>query len=202
MTMHGIILAGGISSRMGFPKALTPIGDSFFLHQVYTRLTSAGVTPVHIVINTGLRAALSAQMGKFTDGRLVPNPEPGKGQIYSLQLGLASAREAGAPGALVALVDLPLVEGATIARLAEAAAAAPDKIVLPQHGGRRGHPYVIPAAHFDAFLGAAEGQTARDIMEALAAQVTTLDVDDPHILTDIDSPDDLSRATAHDADLD
>ncbi len=40
--LHGIILAGGISSRMGFPKALAPYSDTFFLHAVYRGLADAG----------------------------------------------------------------------------------------------------------------------------------------------------------------
>src|ERR1051326_6712989 len=52
---HGLILAAGTSSRMGSPKALLPIGDSYFLHQIYKTFLTAGVRPVLIVINRGDR---------------------------------------------------------------------------------------------------------------------------------------------------
>ncbi len=191
--LHGIILAGGISSRMGFPKALMPIGDSFFLLGIYSKLVSAGALPVHIVINTGLQSSLSAQVSKFPDARFVLNADPGRGQTHSLRLGLAEARAAGARAAIVALVDLPLVEQATVAALADRAAAAPGRIVVPRCGGHGGHPFVIPAEKFAAFLDAPAEQTTRDILAALAAESELVEVTDPGIHQDVDSPEDLAK---------
>ena len=110
--LHGVVLAGGISSRMGFPKALMPLGNSFFLLTIYAKLTASGAKPVHMVINTGLASSLEAQKARFPDGTFVLNPEPGLGQIQSLRLGLRAAADGGAEAALVALVDLPLVQEA------------------------------------------------------------------------------------------
>jgi molybdenum cofactor cytidylyltransferase len=190
--LEGVILAGGISSRMGFPKALMPIGDSFFLLKVYQTLVDAGVTPVHVVVNSGLRSSLDAQMAKFPEAEFVPNNEPAKGQIYSLQLGLRSAQSEDADAAVVALVDQPYIRPETVVRLVQAAAAAPDKIIVPSHDGQHGHPFVIPAALFEAFINAT-GATARDIIHQHQSSVQELAVDDPGTLADVDSPEDLLK---------
>ena len=191
--LHGEILAGGISSRMGFPKALMPIGDSFFLLSIYTKLVEAGAAPVHIVINTGLQSSLNAQMSRFPEARFVLNREPAHGQIHSLRLGLAQARDAGAAGAMVALVDQPLVAPSTVRALAEAAGREPDKLVVPRCGGKRGHPYVVPAALFGAFTDAAAGATARDVLDAHAADAVYVEVNDEGIHQDVDTPEDMAR---------
>lgn len=189
--MQGVILAGGISSRMGFPKALMPVGNSFFLLAVYRQLADAGIKPVHMVINTGLKTSLDAQIGKFPEGRFVLNQAPNKGQIHSFQLGLQAAGAEGASHAVVTLVDLPFVDVETIARLMAASDASPDKIIIPQFEGKHGHPVIIPAARFDAFIQASESQTARDIMHAHPDWLKYVDVTDGEVLADIDSPEDL-----------
>ena len=193
--VQGVILAGGISSRMGFPKALMPIGDSFFLRSIYDKLIGAGVSPVHIVINTGLQSSLSAQMSKFAEGRFVLNQEPGLGQLRSLQLGLAAAQEAGAEAVMMALVDQPLVDQGTLKILVERYGQESGKLVLPLYEGKRGHPYIIPAAHFDAFnqADAAGGATARDVLDSLAASSVCVEVEDAGVCQDVDTPEDMGK---------
>jgi CTP:molybdopterin cytidylyltransferase MocA len=191
--LHGLVLAGGISSRMGFPKALMPIGNSFFLLRIYEQLVSAGVSPVHMVINTGLRSSLEAQMSKFAAGKLVLNGEPALGQIHSLKLGLQSAASSGAAGVLVALVDQPGISPDTLREIREKSAAAPGKIIVPVCDGKNGHPIVIPAACFGAFVDAPKGKNARDVIEENADTVKHVEIRDSQILADVDSPEDLAN---------
>ena len=191
--LEGVILAAGLSSRMGFPKALMPIGQSFFLFEVYRKLVAAGVTPVHIVINTGLRSSLDAQVSRFEQAEFVLNNEPAKGQIHSLQLGLMAARQNGAEAVMVALVDQPYVEDDTVAEIAGAALLSPDKVVVPVHENTHGHPFVIPAKYYDEFINAPTTTTARDILHALTANIAFAEVEDPAVLNDVDSPQDLFK---------
>lgn len=191
--VQSIVLAGGISSRMGFPKALLPFGNSFFLHRVYESLVAAEVTPVHIVINAGLANSLKSRTKEFPQAQFVLNKDPALGQIHSLQLGLQSAREAGAEAAVVALVDQPAIAVTTIAKLCEAFQGAPQCIYIAAYEGRTGHPLLIPEKFFDDFLSAAEGRTARDIIADQQDFVRIVETDDPQVVADVDSPEDLAR---------
>ncbi len=192
-TVQSIVLAGGISKRMGFPKALLPFGNSFFLHRVYESLVAAEVAPVHIVINAGLANSLKSRTKEFPQAHFVLNKDPALGQIHSLQLGLQSAREAGAEAAVVALVDQPAIAVTTIAKLCEALQAAPECIHIAAYEGRPGHPLIIPVKFFDLFLTAAEGRTARDIIADQKDAVRTVETDDPQVVADVDSPEDFAR---------
>lgn len=189
---HGLILAAGTSSRMGFPKALLSIGDSFFLHKVYCTFLAAGVRPVLIVTNQGLLECMGEERMKLFEGvQFIANHHVEAGQIHSLQLGLETAKAQGAKGVLVGLVDALWVKRETISALLETARANPDCIVAPTFEGRHGHPFFIPVCVFKRFL-AATG-TAQEVMHSLAEKTVYAEVSDAGVLKDADTPEDLSK---------
>jgi len=190
---HSIILAGGISNRMGFPKALVVFGNSYFLHRIYETLVAGEAVPVHIVINTGLYGSLKSRLKEFPQGKFIQNSEPGRGQIYSLQLGLHSAQDAGADAAIVALVDQPAISVSTVAALCQKHEKSPGKIYIASFEGKPGHPILIPKNLFAPFLNAGEHQTARDVIANHSSLVEYVETNDPQVIADIDSPADLAR---------
>jgi len=100
---------------------------------------------------------------------------------------------------VVALADMPWLDGETIRALvaaADAASARPGAsraglIVVPQYRGRRGHPVVFGAAHLAA-LARCEGDRGA---AALLAEypVERIEVDDAGVIRDVDKPEDLLR---------
>jgi molybdenum cofactor cytidylyltransferase len=101
-----------------------------------------------------------------------------------------------ASGWLVLPGDLPLVQPATLQ--AVAAALVQADIVTPHHGGERGHPVAFARSCGDelAALSGAEGAAAIVRARAAAGQVLRLELDDPGIVTDIDTLADLAAAEA------
>lgn len=97
-----------------------------------------------------------------------------------------------APGWLVLPGDLPLVRPDTLR--AVAAALAQASIVVPVYRGTRGHPVAFRSEHGPALamLTGAEGAAAI----VRSAQPLRLEVDDPGVVTDIDTVADLARAEA------
>lgn len=101
---------------------------------------------------------------------------------------------AGAGGWLVLPGDLPLIEPAALLRVAAGLGRA--AVVLPQHGGVRGHPVGFAATCRDELLALSGEAGAAAIVQSRrrAGQVLELALDGPGCVTDIDTLDDLARA--------
>jgi molybdenum cofactor cytidylyltransferase len=109
----------------------------------------------------------------------------------SLQCGLRAV-PAEAEGVLFTLVDHPAVEPATL----DALLAPPRPLLrVPRRGADRGHPIWFSRALIPELLAIHEGCAANAIIRRHAAETDFLDVDDPGILSDIDTPDAYQRLT-------
>ena len=72
-----------------------------------------------------------------------------------------------------------------------AALAAGSALVAPFHHGQRGHPVGFAAEFGPELLSLRGDAGARDLLARHASALTRLDVDDPGILIDVDTPGDL-----------
>lgn len=99
-----------------------------------------------------------------------------------------------APAWLVLPADLPLIRPGTLR--AVAAAVGEDEIVVPAFGGTRGHPVAFGRSFGPALrlLSGALGAAAIVKAAAQAGRVRVLELDDPGIVTDIDTVADLAAA--------
>ncbi len=97
---------------------------------------------------------------------------------------------AGTGGWLVLPGDLPLVRAESLRAVAAALAGA--SVVLPMHQGTRGHPVGFAREHGPALQALAGAEGAAAIVKSAAP--LRLELDDPGIVTDIDTVDDLARA--------
>jgi molybdenum cofactor cytidylyltransferase len=102
----------------------------------------------------------------------------------------------GGAGWLVLPGDLPLVRPQSLR--AVAAALASHAVVLPTHGGDRGHPVGFSAACGEelARLSGAEGAAAIVKRRAARGEVLQLELADPGVLMDIDTLEQLEQAEA------
>src|SRR4051794_40841033 len=99
---------------MGGPKAALrlPNGDTF-ITRITRGLTAGGAMPVRAVVAANPPPHVTAGPTLPETVQYVVNPEPDRGQLSSLQCGLAAVRKA--PAILVTLVDVPLA-GRTVVR--------------------------------------------------------------------------------------
>ncbi len=184
-----VILAGGLSSRMGQFKPLLPLGNkSVTQHLVSTFQESC----VEVYLIAGHRAPELAAAIKDLNIHFVENPHYSAGMFSSVQAGIR-ALGMRFSGTFIAPVDIPLVRAFTIARLMEASRNSPGRLIYPFFGGRRGHPPFIPAGLFQPLL---EWPGDGDLKSALGgAQGNALEVNvaDRFINSDLDSPADYQR---------
>jgi molybdenum cofactor cytidylyltransferase len=111
---------------------------------------------------------------------------PGMGD--SIAAGVRATKDAG--GWLVLPGDLPLVAPQSLR--AVAAALADASLVLPMYQGARGHPVGFGPEHGPALQALSGAEGAAAIVRA--ARPLRLELDDPGIVTDIDTVADLELA--------
>jgi molybdenum cofactor cytidylyltransferase len=175
---------------MGRPKALLPIDGRTFVGRILDTLRDGGVTDAVVVVRpdaADVRAAIAA--AGF--GRAVENPSPDRGQLSSLLTGLDAVDRPGVTAALVTLVDVPLVRASSIAALLARAVSPRAPILRAAHEGRHGHPVIFTRAVFAALRGADPDAGAKAVLRAF--DVENVEVGDPGVLRDVDTPDDYNR---------
>lgn len=188
-----VILAAGRSERMRRPKALLPIGqagDTFVAHLIAT-FRDADTDDVVVVIRPGdtpLRAAVER-----CAARVAQNPDADRGQLSSLIAGLDAVDRPGVRGILVMPVDIPLVRAQTITAVKAAFVRSSAPIVRAVHRGQHGHPVIFARRVFDELRRADPHTGARAVVHAHAHDLLNVEVDDPGILRDVDTPEDYER---------
>ncbi len=167
---------------MGSPKALLEYRGETFIGRL-ARVLSAVCDPLVVVLGYHADALRPA----VPNATIAINPAPERGQLSSLQAGLAALPSA-AEGFLFTPVDSPAVESTTVDRLAaEFQRRDPaTQLVIPRFKGRRGHPVFATRAIANELAALPLTAQARDVIRAHVADTLYIDVDDPGILTDID----------------
>jgi len=189
--LEGILLAAGESRRMGYPKPLLKVGDETFVaHLAAVMLTVVG----RLTIVVGAHAdRVRPAIPNDSRIQVVDNPNWSRGQLTSIRAGLR-ALPPDASAAMIHLTDHPTVKAETFAAVADAYRQSGKPIAIARHGGRRGHPVLFDRALFLELLEAPEDQGARVVVNADASRIVYVDVVDPGILLDLDTPEELSRA--------
>lgn len=188
----GVILAAGASTRMGQDKALLPWHGETFLSSAIRALEP--VTDLVIVV-AGANEENLAPIVNASAAFLIRNPSPEEGQFSSLQRGLAEVLNRGRDAALVTLVDRPAVSLDTVQQLKNEFLNSDDRIwaVVPEYGGKHGHPIVIGREMIEVFLRAPAGKTARDLEHEYQSHIRYVPVTDPYVVLNVDTPEDFEK---------
>ena len=166
---------------MGTSKAQLKIAGVTFAARL-----AAAFAPVcdPVILVTGAIAGISAP-----GARVVDNPDWPAGQLTSLQAGLRQAPHA--PAAFFAPVDCPAFSEQTVAAMWAAFSGEP--FVVPRYQGQRGHPVLMGAVVFAEMLALPPSGQARELVHRYRPATRYVDVEDPGILADIDTPADYQE---------
>jgi molybdenum cofactor cytidylyltransferase len=179
-----IVAAAGRSRRMGSCKQLLDLGGKTVLARCLETLLAGGMKGIIVVVGT-LGEAVAVEARRYPVRIAINNDHQGD-MASSVRAGYAALLPE-TSGVIVALGDYPLVASSTISDLVAAHADHPAAIIVPVHDGRRGHPTLFPLAALDELK---EGITLRDLVRRDPSRLRLLDVDDPGILQDMDTPGD------------
>jgi CTP:molybdopterin cytidylyltransferase MocA len=195
-SLAAVIVAAGAGSRLGgVAKALLPYRGKTYLETIAETARAVGLVDAVVIVGEPFRGEIAAH-ARLLGLRVRVNPAPERGMASSVALGFAAIANGPAAAAWLWPVDHPAVTAETL-RLLIAALGDAD-VAQPRHGGRGGHPPLIRRALWPE-LAACGGRPdgARGVLRA--ARVAAVDVDDPGVVRDIDTPEDLEAGDAGEA---
>jgi len=126
------------------------------------------------------------------------NPDAGRGQFSSLQVGLREVLNRGRDVAVITLVDRPPASAATVQGLRDSFEAAPQSVwaLVPEFAGKHGHPFIAGREMMERFLREPATGNARDVEHRYQEHVQYLLVDDPYVALNINTPEDYAALAA------
>lgn len=183
-----IILAAGYSSRMGTLKPLIEIEGATMLEHAACTFVNAGIE--HVAVVTGFGAEYVATLARAHGLIPIHNPHFDRGMFNSILAGISAIPE-NFEAAFILPVDIPFVSPDTARALTRGIGERPA--ALPRYHCEPGHPPLIRRAWFEPLREWTGPDGLRGFFRAHKTEIASIEVDDPFILRDIDSPRDLER---------
>ncbi len=192
--MEGLVLAAGLSTRMGHQKLLIEVGGV----PVIRRVVRAGLESClsRLILVTGpSNSELLQSLGpdaKHERVLIAVNDHPEEGMSSSLKTGMMMVTK-GTPGAMVILADQPFLTSAIINRLLDEFLKQTDRILAPLVQGRRSNPVIFPADLFPELEMVVGDTGGRSVLQRNASRVAGIEMGGYYNDIDLDTADDLQR---------
>jgi molybdenum cofactor cytidylyltransferase len=184
----GIVLAAGMSSRMGQNKMLLAFAGETLLRGAARRALAGGLSPLMVVL--GAEADRSAAELEGLPCSIVPNQRYQSGMASSIHAGLAALPPA-TGAAMILLADMPLVTPDMIRAMTQRYQETGAPLVISRYES-----VIAPPTLFDrrlfAELLAGDG---RQVVQSHRVVAEVLDWP-AAALADLDTPEDYARLTA------
>ncbi|MEX2131017.1 MAG: nucleotidyltransferase family protein, partial [Pseudohongiellaceae bacterium] len=172
------------SNRFGSIKLCAKLADGRTVFQ-HTLANLASAIPDIIVVT---RSELGPLLSEDSPRMLIfPDAEQGMGA--SLAFGVAHIGDWDA--CLVCLADMPAILPASYAAIQDKLTA--DTIVVPRYHGKPGNPCGFGRNYFAALQSLRGDRGGRSVINSNPGAVVYLDIEDPGLLCDIDTPEDIQK---------
>ncbi len=192
-----IVLAAGQSRRMGNEnKLFLPLENRSVIQQVVANLEGSKVTQTFVV--TGHQQEMVRKELEETSVTFVNNPEYSKGLSTSLRTALAVLPQE-VSGVLVCLGDMPFVCSQHIDALVDSFDSVTERqICVPTFNGKRGNPVLWDRLYMQEMMEVRGDVGAKHIIGDYDEFVTEVELNDPGVVTDIDTPEAYSKFVGND----
>lgn len=186
-----IVLAGGNSSRMNFPKPwLIFEGNATFLETIINKYKCFGFKKMVISLNKAFFLTDYTNRIEFLElhAAIIQNNYPEKGRLYSLYIALKELKEV--DFAFIHNVDNPFVDVEVINTLYKESNDMGSTI--PSYHGKAGHPIIISKIVIDEIINHYEKYSSlKDVINGFDKKY--VEVNDSKILININTPQDYNN---------
>jgi molybdenum cofactor cytidylyltransferase len=178
---------------MGAQKQLLPFGDTTVIGHVVGQLLHSKLHEIYVVVgHEGDRIAAELS-GRLV--RVVTNPQYHEGMLSSVRCGLRALPSA-CEAVLVVLGDQPAITASLVDAMRDAFVTAGRGIIVPGHGGQRGHPLLLAARYVQEILTCYGDVGLCGLLQAHADDLFELAAPTAAVLCDMDDPEAYRRELA------
>jgi molybdenum cofactor cytidylyltransferase len=185
-----VVLAAGLSSRMGVQKLLLPFGGKRVVGHIVDQLLASTIDEVHIVVGHQAEQIIAELSGRAVS--IVNNPDYESGMLSSVRCGLKSLPEK-CRAVMVVLGDQPSITTELIDQMLKSFAATEKDILIPLYKGKRGHPILFSLKYRDEIMTHYDDVGLRGLMHKHSEDMFELEVPTASVLCDMDYPQDYRR---------
>ena len=186
MQTAALIVAAGMSKRMGEFKPMLSIGSISIAQRVIATLQQSGVSK--IVMVTGYNATALERHLSGNGVIFLRNDHYETTQMFdSVRIGLRYLKGK-CDRVLFTPVDVPLFTAGTVKAILDSGAA----LACPMCEGKQGHPILIAEPLIQEILLDCGEQGLKGAMDRCSEPLVRIDVEDPGTIQDADTPEDYA----------
>jgi molybdenum cofactor cytidylyltransferase len=185
-----VVLAAGLSSRMGVQKLLLPFGGKTVISHIVDQILASTIDEVHIVVGHQAERISNELSGRAVS--IVNNPNYESGMLSSVRCGLKSLPEQ-CRAVMVILGDQPSVTTELINKMLQSYAATEKSILVPLYESKRGHPVLFSLKYRDEIITQYDNVGLRGLLHNHPEEVFELTVSTASVICDMDYPEDYRR---------
>ncbi len=187
--ISAIILAAGMSTRMGRPKQLLKVGGSTLIRIITENVLLSNVDELLVV--TGYQQKKVSAAINDLPVNVVFNQGYKDGQGTSLALGVRSISEC-ASAFMVFMVDQPMISASLINMLIGEFQKRDCVALRPVYNSIPGHPVIFSSSLKEELINLRGDEGARQVLKKLADRVEYIEAPDEAVIFDIDTPKDFT----------
>ena len=185
--VSGIIMASGLSVRMGNCKLLMDYKNKPMIQWVMEAVEESSLSPKLVV--TGNEEI--KELAQRVNLSVVINEKGNLGQSESIKLGVLNSEEA--DGYAFIPGDQPYISSSFINALIQEFEKDKNKIIVPVYKGARGNPVIFPKRFKGELLTLQGDVGGRVILNNYKEYIQFIEIEDGRFLKDIDTKEEYER---------
>lgn len=188
--ISAVILAAGLSRRMGKPKLILRRRGKTLVRTVAENVLTGGAEEV-ILVTGAYGRAIAGQVNDLPL-TLVHNPDYASGQGTSLAVGASSVNPQ-SDAVMVLMGDQPLITPHLIRQFTGVFLSFRPLIMRPAYNGRPGHPVFFNSVLLPELVKLSGDTGARGVLEKYRGELYLYPTSDPAVCFDVDTPEDYKK---------
>lgn len=181
--ISGIILASGLSKRMGTDKLMLAVEGVPVIERVIAAASKSKLGELVLVCTNAAVASIGIKYGV----KIVENTAPEQGQSNSVRLGVGNSSH-NAEGFMFLVGDQPFINESIINRMIENFDAEVCGAVVPLYNGVRGNPVIFASRLREKLTDLSGDAGGRVLLGGLEGSIVTVSFSEEKPGRDIDTP--------------